>query len=82
MEHYYVSLFLQKEAKLNLLLKKRKKVVKGLIMLEGSESRETYQKEAACIVFYCQNFISYFLNAKVDFEKKKKTNYLAPKCQT
>lgn len=40
-------------------------------MLEGSESRETYQKEAACIVFYCQNFISYFLNAKVNFEKNK-----------
>jgi len=36
-------------------------------MLEGLESRETYQKEAACIVFYCQNFISYFLNAKSGF---------------
>jgi hypothetical protein len=23
-----------------------------------------------CIVLYCQNFISYFLNAKVNFENK------------
>jgi hypothetical protein len=49
MSHYFCKKKKTKKKK----KKKKKKVLKGLIMLEGSESRETYQKEAACIVLYC-----------------------------
>ncbi len=72
MENYYVSLFLQKEENQKKKEKKEKKGFKRSHYARGFRVKRNLPKRSClyCIVLYCQNFISYFLNAKVNFENK------------